>query len=565
MNKVKKELDKIFIGVAWPYVNGNLHIGHVAGYLLPADITARFFRLLGHEVLMVSGSDCFGTPITVEADKRNLAPKVVVEEYHNRNVKLFRSLGLSFDLYTKTDTENHSKLVQKFLLSFWEKGLLEISKQNQYFSESLNRFLPDRYVEGTCPNCAYLESRSDQCDNCGKLLNQDLINPISKIDKKIVSLRETEHLFVKWDKIQPQIEKYYNKVSVNWREWVRGETKNWLKEGLTKRAVTRDLDWGVEIPKEIAEKLPGSDHKKIYVWYDAVIGYLSASIEWSLQGKGEWKDFWYGEKIKHYYFMGKDNLVFHTIFWPGQLMTYDPKLHLPDYPAINQYLNLEGKKFSKSRGVVIDTAEFIEKFGSEPLRFHLTSIMPENSDSSFSQEEFYKVNNSSLVGHIGNYVHRTLSIYKNTPLTSKISKRVIKRISKSLDQSISCLRNSKFKAYLEEVESLSKFANVLFNDKQPWISQKENVDQFVSNMADHVILSYAIMCLLEPITPEASKKYLTTVGLVKNDLWSNHNRIEEFLGEVITSINIKEPTHLFKKIQDELNFVADKNDKSKES
>ena len=555
MNEAKKQNDKIFIGVAWPYVNGNLHIGHVAGYLLPADITARFFRLLGHDVLMVSGSDCFGTPITVEADKRNLTPKEVVEEYHARNVKLFNNLGLSFDLYTKTDTDNHRKLVQDFLLTFWRKDLLKISKQKQYYSESLNRFLPDRYVEGTCPNCGYAESRSDQCDNCGKLLNQDLIKPISKIDKKPVSLRDTEHLFVKWDKIQPQIEKYVEKVSGSWREWVSGETKKWLKEGLVERAVTRDLDWGVEIPEEIAAKLPGSDHKRVYVWFDAVIGYLSASMEWSSLKNHEWKDFWYGDNIKHYYFMGKDNLVFHTIFWPGQLLTYDQKLHLPDYPAINQYLNLEGRKFSKSRGVVIDTAEFIEKFGSDPLRFHLTSIMPENSDSSFSMDDFYKVNNGSLVGHIGNYVHRTLSLYKDTPPSLTISKNVVDEITKTLKSSIDNLKESKFKSYLDNVEGLSRFANVLFNEKKPWITTKENKDEFIASKADLVILAYAIICLLEPITPEASNKFLAMIGLKDNDLWKNYNQVESFLNQIIATIKISKPSHLFRKLQDETDSI----------
>jgi methionyl-tRNA synthetase len=544
---IKKTKDKIFIGVAWPYVNGNLHIGHVAGYLLPADITARFYRLLGYEVLMVSGSDCFGTPITVEADKRNLTPRDIVNEYHSRNKELFKNLGLSFDLYTKTDTDNHRELTQQFLLSFWNNDLLEVSKQKQYYSETLNRFLPDRYVEGICPNCGYNESRSDQCDNCGKLLDQDLINPISKIDKKPVSLRDTEHLFVKWNIIQPNIEKYVNRASKNWRSWVRGETKKWLKVGLSKRAVTRDLDWGVSLPKEIAEKLPGSEHKKVYVWFDAVIGYLSASKEWSDINKKDWKRFWYGKNIKHYYFMGKDNLVFHTVFWPGQLMTYDPKLHLPDYPAINQFLNLEGKKFSKSRGVVVDTAEFVEKYGADPLRFHLTSIMPENSDSSFSLANFIDVNNNSLVGHIGNYVHRTLSLYRNTTQSLVISQEVLNKITEVLGNSINYLINSKFKLYLEEIEGISRYANILFSQKEPWITKNIDKDKFISAKADFIILAYAIMCLLEPVTPTATRNFLNTVGLSNNEFWINHKDIGKHLNEVVVKININQPVHLFQK------------------
>jgi len=545
--------DKILVAVAWPYVNGNLHVGHVAGYLLPADITARFFRLLGRDVLMVSGSDCFGTPITVEADKKGVSPKEVVAIYHKRNLKLFSDLGLSFDLYTKTDTKNHREITKKFLETFWEKGLLEIKTQQQYYSPKADKFLPDRYVEGECPSCAYKESRSDQCDNCGTLLDQNLINPISKIDKSKVVLKDTEHLFISWDKIQKDIEEYVSDKSPFWREWVRKETKNWLKKGLKPRAVTRDLDWGVKLPPNISKGLKNSDTKRVYVWFDAVIGYYSASIEWAKKHKKDWKKYWYGKDIKHYYFMGKDNLVFHTIFWPGQLMTYNKKLHLPDYPAINQYLNLEGAKFSKSRGVVIDTAEFIEKYGSDALRFYLTTIMPENSDTSFSWEDFYEKNNNLLVGHLGNYIHRTLSLYKQEKIGTALSEDVIAVCEKALTNSIKHLKKSEFKNYFLEVESLSQYANQYFNKCKPWVTKKEDRGKFIQDSADLIILSYVIACLLEPVTPNATKKYLDIVGIEDNRLWRNYNKLNEYLHNVLSNITINKLTPLYQKFDPQEN------------
>jgi methionyl-tRNA synthetase len=538
--------EKIFIGVAWPYVNGNLHIGHVAGYLLPADISARFFRLIGSEVLMVSGSDCFGTPITVEADKKNVLPEDIVEIYHARNLDLFSKLSLSFDLYTKTTTDNHKKITQGFLKAFWHKGLIEIKTNPQYYSPVANKFLPDRYVEGTCPNCGYKESRGDQCDGCGSLLDQNLIDPISKIDKSKVVLKNTQHLFICWDKLQAQLEEYV-KSRKGWRKWVKKETMNWLKEGLKSRAVTRDLDWGVEIPEEIAKHLENSKSKRIYVWFDAVIGYLSASVEWSDVNKTDWRAYWYDKDVKHYYFMGKDNLVFHTIFWPGQLISYDPQLHLPDYPAINQYLSLEGSKFSKSRGVIIDTADFISKFGSDSLRFYLTTIMPENADTNFVWEDFFKKNNDILVGHLGNYIHRTLSLYKNQPVGADITLEVVTKIEQALKNSIKYLRRSEFKNYYLEIESLAKFANGYFNQSQPWVTKKSDLQKFKKDGAGLIILTYAIACLLEPITPIAVQKYFKSVGVNENLLWKNQKNLKVFLKEQILRMKINTVAPLFPK------------------
>jgi len=550
-------MQKVLVGVAWPYVNGNLHVGHVAGYLLPADITARFFRELGSEVLMVSGSDCFGTPITVEADKRGITPLEVVDLYHPKNVELFNNLNLSFDLYTKTATQNHQKITQEFLVAMHEKGLLESQNEPQYFSESLGRFLPDRYVEGECPKCGYKESRSDQCDNCGTLHAQDLKNPISKIDKKPVALKNTKHIYISWPKLEEKIKKYVDSVSENWRDWVKGETYKWLNEGLKPRAITRDLDWGVEIPDEINQiYLTGTSglsasNKRIYVWFDAVIGYYSASVEWAQINNKKWEDFWYGENISHYYFMGKDNLVFHTIFWPGQLMSFDENLHLPDFPAINQYLNLEGQKFSKSRGVIVDTAEFIEKFGSDALRFYLTTIMPEEADANFSWSDFYKKNNDLLVGHIGNYIHRTLSIYNENSFAKILSDEVFEQINLAFENSKKYLKKSQFKNYYLEIEKLAKFANLYFDEKKPWVAKKTNQEEFEKIGGDLMILTFALANLLKFITPNAFEKYSEIVSY-KSNIWDNKTNLKEELNMALENIKINNPQPVFEKFEEEL-------------
>ena len=543
--------NKIFIGVAWPYVNGDIHVGHVAGYLLPADITARFFRLRGHKVLMVSGSDCFGTPITVQAEKENVSPEEIVKKYHGQITKLFSGLNLSFDIYTKTTTKNHHHIVQEVLTAFWDQNLISIKKQKQYYSPATGRFLPDRYVEGICPYCGYEEARSDQCENCGKLLDQNLINPHSKIDTGEVILKETTHAFIEWGKLQDKIEKYVEAHKSEWRDWVRTETESWLAGGLKARPVTRDLDWGVAIPEKIAAKLSGSESKRIYVWFDAVTGYLSASLEWAEREGRDWRDFWYGDDLRHYYFMGKDNLVFHTLFWPGQLMVYGEKLHLPDIPAINQYLNLEGKAFSKSRGITVDTQEFIDKYGEDPLRFYLLTIMPENADASFSWGKFFQKNNSVLVGHIGNYVHRTLSIYNRLEIKTGVSDKVRQKCERAFRDSIAFLEKCEFKNYWSVVENLAKYANQYFNECEPWVSKKSDPEKFFKDSADLVALTYVIMLLFSPVTPASAEKYFEMVGLDRKQPWPEPEDLGDLLKDVLTKIQIDNPQPLFKKFEPE--------------
>jgi methionyl-tRNA synthetase len=445
------EPKKILIAVAWPYVNGDIHLGHLAGYLLPADIEARFQRFIGNDVLMVSGSDCFGTPIALEADKRNLAPATVVEEHHAKNLQLFKDLNLSFDLYTKTDNPVHKEIVQNLFIGLLNKDLIYRDSSEQYYSENEHRFLPDRYVEGTCPHCGFLEARSDQCDNCGRLINMgELQKPISKLTKTPVTIKKSDHYFFAWEKLAHFLETYLADYGSNWREWIYNEAKRWLDNGLKPRAITRDLDWGIEIPFERipAEKLiEGHEHKRIYVWFEAVIGYLSASIQYAREHDTPelWKEFWHNSDAKHYYFMGKDNLVFHTLFWPGQLHSYDEKLHLPDVQAINQFLTLNNKGFSKSRGVTLDPQKVIAGFGLDVVRFYLTLIMPENSDSDFSWDDFIVKVNNLLIANLGNFIFRTLklseSVNLSAPHDAKIANEVNAEVTHAFEWVVAVHKN----------------------------------------------------------------------------------------------------------------------------
>lgn len=555
---------KVFIGVAWPYVNGELHVGHLAGYLLPADIASRYHRLIGNDVLMVSGSDCYGTPITVEADKKRTSPKEVADIYHELTRRLLtETLGITYDLYTRTDTASHQKTVQDFFLSLAEHGYIFIDTQEQFFSLTEERFLPDRYVEGECPHCHFLDARSDQCDKCGKLLEQhELIDPKSKITGSAVVLKPTEHYFVDWEKLQPVVDSFVEQNGSRWKSWVLLETKGWLRRGLKARAITRDIDWGVEIP---VEQLPAllqikdASKKRIYVWFEAVIGYLSASKLWSEQSKVPWQPFWYPsneDEVEHVYFMGKDNLPFHTLFWPGTLGAYDASIHLPDVVSVNMYLDYEGKKFSKSRGVVVKIEDIIQKYGNDPVRFYLAKIMPETKDASFSWRDFFEVNNAILVGNVGNFIHRTLSIAQQADISAvsplPLNDTVVRTISTTFTEARKSLDQYQFKAYLEVVLKLSTFGNQYVNNVKLWELKKTDQVQFYTALKNLYAVIIALGYLLAPLLPLSSEKLFALLKIDCPTMWPNQddeiNAIERLISEIDSSSVI---APLFTQIQEE--------------
>ncbi|MEM7803080.1 MAG: methionine--tRNA ligase, partial [Chloroflexota bacterium] len=409
----------ILVCVAWPYGNADIHQGNVTGAYLPADIFARYHRLKGNHVLMVSGTDSHGTPVTVKAEELGQSIKETFEQYHDRFLTVFDKLGLSYDLFTHTDTENHHKVTQDTFLQLLKNEYLYTKVTKQMFSPTADRFLPDRYVEGTCPVCGYFPARGDQCDHCNTLFVSpaELINPRSKIDDSELELRETEHFFIDLPAIASDALEAWiqSEDKADWRPHVFNFTKNWiLDDGLIGRAVTRDMDWGVDIP------VPGYEDKVIYVWFDAVIGYLSATIEWA-HNSGDpeaWKKWWYGDNARTIYFIGKDNIPFHTIIWPAQLFgakgLYDPnneaQLNLPtDVPA-NQFMNMEGRKISGSQNWGVWMIDALERHDPDPLRYYLTAIMPESKDSDWTWEGYVTRNNSELVANWGNLANRSLNM-----------------------------------------------------------------------------------------------------------------------------------------------------------
>ncbi len=540
---------RIFIGVAWPYVNGQLHVGHMGGYLIPADICARFHRLRGHQVLMVSGSDCHGTPITLEADRRGISPAAVVDLYHPRHRQLFKLYGISFDLYTKTTTANHRRVVQKIFIQLAENGYITTQKTNQYYSPQQKRFLPDRYVEGTCPHCGYKQARGDQCDQCGRILAEgELKNPHSKIDNRPVVLRPSEHYYLDLPKFKSFLQKYVANRGPHWRRWVYQETKGWLKKGLEPRSISRDIDWGIPIPvKKLPPKLQikGAGHKRLYVWFEAVIGYLSASIEWGHKTK-KWQNFWYGGKgLEHYYFMGKDNLVFHTLFWPAQLHGSDPKLHLPDYPVINHFLNLEGRQFSKSRGVIVGAKEAAEKYGAEALRFYLTFIAPETGDSSFGWANFFDVYNNILIGTLGNFINRSLHLAQQSRQRPEPSAKILRLAGAHIKKARRHLEICRPRLYLQDILDLAASGNRYLNQKEPW-KEDPSSEKFAQIMSDALLLVLAIQLLLLPLLPKTAAKMAKMTGLTI-DYWPD--RAGDLLKESLPKIRLGKIQPLFKKLE----------------
>ena len=543
----------IFVGLAWPYVNGDIHVGHLAGYLLPGDYFSRFHRLIGNNVLMVSGADCHGTPISLEADKLNIKPEVVVEKYYKEHLKLIEKADLNFNIYTKTTTENHKQVVQDLFLKLLTQGYIIRKVTKQFYSINESKFLPDRYVEGVCPFCGNAETRSDQCDSCGKIIDpEELIQPISKLTQSPVILKETEHYFLDWSKLDPVLKKYYAAYKKNWRPWIQAETGQWLKRGLKPTAITRDLDWGIALPIDSIPKdmlIDNIETKSIYVWFEAVIGYLSASIEWD---EKKYKDFWYNTKSKHYYFMGKDNLVFHTLFWPGELWAYDKKIHLPDVCVINQFLTLEGLKFSKSKGITVDAQYILDTYGSDQVRFYFTSIMPEESDASFSWSDFQSRINDVLIANFGNFVNRTLTLAKDIKVSSKVNldKGVINQSEKSFSNIWKALENNHFKDYYTEFVNFSSFANKYISLQKPWSLQETDANKFEEIMSNCLYLVLCLNLFGKPVLTKGTIKLEKMLGIDISS-WPTNKKLVSFIKEVLIQVNVKNISPLYQKIEGE--------------
>lgn len=482
----------ILVAVAWPYANSQIHVGNITGSYLPADIFARFQRLAGNQVIMVSGSDAHGTPVTVRADADGTTPVAVYQKFHAGFLELFEKLGLTYDLFTSTHTENHFKVSQMIFLALQKNGYLYTERQQQWFSTNQGRFLPDRYVEGTCYLCGYPNARGDQCDGCGSLLDATLlIQPRSKIDGSTPELRETEHFFIDLGALQPVVVDFLRQREGYWRSNViRQSLGQILADSLHGRAITRDLDWGIPVPVE------GWESKRLYVWFEAVIGYLSAAVEWAqLSCQPEaWEEWWFNPEARAYYFIGKDNIPFHAVIWPAQLagageafaqlfLEQEGKiLTLPyDVPA-NEFLNMEGKKISGSRNWAVWGLDFLSRYDPDPLRYYLTVNMPETKDTDWDWEDFLRRNNDELVATWGNLANRVLSFaYRNwdgkVPDPGELRPADVEILStvEAGFQSVGDYLNAvKLRAALGEAMRLAAEVNKYLDKAAPWFEIKSD-------------------------------------------------------------------------------------------
>ncbi len=507
--------ERIFIGVAWPYADGPLHLGHIAGAYLAPDIFARYHRIKGNEVLMVSGSDQHGTPITIKAEQEGKKPSEIATRYHQQFLDSWQRLGISFDLFTTTGTTNHAEVAHDIFLTLLNKGYLYKATVSQPLCPQCQRFLSDRYIEGTCPYCHFPEARGDQCDECGKPMNPaELIDPRCRLCATTPQFKDSEHFFLKLSAFQDRLSAWVSQQE-QWRPNVYSLTRRYLKEGLRDRAITRDIDWGVTVPVE------GFETKRLYVWFEAVIGYLSASKEWAKSsGDSEkWRSFWQGDEAKSYYFIGKDNIPFHTLIWPAMLMGYSD-LNLPyDIPA-NEFLTIEGRRLSTSRNWAVWLPDYLSRYDPDPLRYLLSISMPETGDTDFSWHEFIRRNNDELVATYGNLVHRVLTfVYRNfdgsVPRPGELdsqSQALIKKAEDTLNIMDGLLYRCHFREAIRSAMSLAQEANRYLDSKSPWKVIKEDRQAAAKSLYVALTVICQLKTMLYPFLPFSSQKLHELLG-----------------------------------------------------
>ncbi|MCL2281604.1 MAG: methionine--tRNA ligase [Dehalococcoidia bacterium] len=516
--------EHILIAVAWPYANSRLHLGHVAGAYLPADIFARYHRMKGNCVIMVSGSDQHGTPVTIRAEAEGKTPAEVAGSYHQLFLEDFDKLGISWDLFTTTRTDNHEKTAQEIFLKLLDQGYIYKQSVSQPWCDKCKRFLPDRYVEGTCPMCKSTGARGDQCEQCGKPMNpSDLIGAHCRTCDTQPIYKESEHFFLKLSAFERPLLAWVQSQP-HWRANVQNFTARYLQEGLHDRAITRDIDWGVPLP------LSGYDGKRLYVWFEAVIGYLSASKEWAQKsGNSEaWRHFWDGE-ARGYYFIGKDNIPFHTIVWPAILLGYGG-LNLPyDVPA-NEFLTIESQKFSKSRNLAVWVSDYFERYQADPLRYLLSANMPETSDTDFSWREFVRRNNDELVSTYGNLVQRVLTFTYTrfdgaVPEHGEIdavSHALLDKAQNTFDVVDKLISGCHFKEAIRVAMALAQESNRYLDEKAPWKVIKDDRQAAATSLYVAIAVITALKTILYPFIPFSSEKVHAYLGLssrIEDDGW----------------------------------------------
>lgn len=540
---------RTLVTAALPYANGPLHLGHLAGAYLPADIFVRFKRIYGEDIVFICGSDEYGVAITIAAQKANVTPKEIIDKYHKINKEAFEGFGISFDYYGRTSSDIHKETAQEFFTYLNNKGVFKVKEDEQLYDETAEMFLPDRYVKGTCPNCGFEEAYGDQCEKCGSSLSTtELINPKSAITNTIPVKRKTKHWYLPLNELQPFIEEWISSKP-HWKSNVLGQVKTFLHEGLKERAITRDLQWGIPVP------LPEADGKVLYVWLDAPIGYVSATKEWALQSGNPdvWKSYWQSEETRLIHFIGKDNIVFHCVMFPSILKLMDHYV-LPENVPANEFLNLEGKKFSTSRGYAVWLHEYLEVFEADLLRYALGSTMPENKDSDFSWKEFQLKVNSELADILGNFIFRTTSFINKyfegkVPTPSNLTDAdlaLLSNIEETGKKTADLYDKFSFKEAILETMNLARAGNKYFTDSEPWKTRKTNPERCATSLYICSQVCAALSVYFEPILPNKMKQLRLQLG-VTDFLWNDSNSFKLEIGS-----NIELGEILFKKIEDEL-------------
>lgn len=545
------------VTAALPYANGPIHIGHLAGAYLPADIYVRYLRLQGREVAFICGSDEHGVAIELKAKKEGITPQQVVDRYHGIIKESFREFGIAFDIYSRTTTDTHREAATEFFLDLHGKGVLEEKTIRQFYDTEHEQFLPDRYITGTCPNCAFPKAYGDQCERCGSSLDPtDLIEPRSVLSGNTPVMKETTHWYLPLNNYQDWVGEWINSHD-NWKTNVLGQCRSWLKEGLQPRSVTRDLSWGIPVPLE------GAEGKKLYVWFDAPIGYISATRLWGQQSGKDWQPFWKedaasesGKSTKLVHFIGKDNIIFHCIIFPIMLHVHGNYV-LPENVPANEFLNLEGEKISTSRNWAVWLHEYLEDFPGKQdvLRYHLTAIMPETKDNDFTWKDFQAKNNNELVAIFGNFVHR-VAVLTHKYFDGKVPERatltageedLVQSIANFPDRIAKALEGYRFREAQLEMMNLARLGNKYLADSEPWktIKQDEERTKTILNLGFQILANLAIVS--EPFLPHTAAKLREMLNLPQRN-WSEAGTA----GLVQAGHKIENPELLFNKIEDDI-------------
>ncbi|MFQ6617698.1 MAG: methionine--tRNA ligase, partial [Fidelibacterota bacterium] len=548
------EFDKgrLLVTSALPYANGPIHIGQLAGAYLPADIFVRYCRLKKRDVIYICGTDEHGVPITLTAEKEGVPPKNIVDKYYGLSRDSFEKFGISFDNYSRTSLPIHHQTSQEFFKILHKKGILKEKEIKQYFCGNCSRFLADRYIEGTCPHCSSKEARGDQCDSCGKWLDQiDLIDPLCKICGSSPTIRTTRHWYLPLKDFQSKVKQWLDTKN-DWKDNVKNFCYGWIREGLEDRAVTRDLDWGVKVP------LNGAEGKVLYVWFDAPIGYISSTKEWA-EKRGnprEWKKYWMDPDTKLIHFIGKDNIVFHAIFFPVILMGVGDYV-LPSQIPANEFLNLEGKKLSTSRNWAVWLHEYLENFDPDSLRYTLAINSPETKDTDFSWKDFQSRNNNELADIIGNFINRSLKfivqyyegkIPEPGPFDN-LDERMVREMKETPLQMGAFFDKFQIRSATRRLLSAFRFANKYFNDKEPWITRTENPEICATALYLCAQMVKTLAISMSPVLPFSAEKVWKMLGMersLKDIKWDDMGEVDIPAGHKIGI-----PEILFTKIEDD--------------